>query len=236
MKTIKIYLIRHGLFQGGSEDRYIGQTDVPLTREGREQLKNMAEDYGYPQADVVISSPLKRCLETAEIIYPGKEPIILQGLAEYDFGAFEGRTAAELMAKEDFVEWLKGGEDAGARDGETNGEFKKRICDTFVALVEGVMEANVNSAAVITHGGVIMALMQFFAFPEAPMSEWLTPCGCGYMLNLTPVIWSQLNKLEAVAEVPEMRRADDSEIYYGESAWEDYDSTFPGEDEVIDLN
>ena len=75
MKTYKIHLIRHALTTENTEGKYIGQTDVDASEEGLEQIRNlMNEAEGYPRADVVISSPLKRCLQTAKMIYPDKEP------------------------------------------------------------------------------------------------------------------------------------------------------------------
>ena len=58
MKTYTIHLLRHALTRGNLEGRYIGQTDEPLCREGREQLLKMKNDYDYPKVDVVFSSSL----------------------------------------------------------------------------------------------------------------------------------------------------------------------------------
>ena len=71
MKTYQIHLIRHALTQGTIDGKYIGHTDEPLCDEGKAQLKDIMENYGeYPQVDAVFSSPLKRCIETAQTIYP----------------------------------------------------------------------------------------------------------------------------------------------------------------------
>lgn len=202
MKTYKIHLIRHGLAEGSEDGKYIGQTDVPLTIDGKKQLKDMLHDFQYPEVDAVICSPLDRCLETAKILYPDKNPIIFDDLIEYDFGEFEGQTADELKTDPAFGEWLAGGEDAGCPYGETNAEFKKRICKCFEGIIEGVMKTGVSSVAIITHGGVIMSLMQYYAFPELPMHEWLMPAGCGYTLNVDHIIWNNVKRAETFAEVP----------------------------------
>lgn len=59
---MKIYLIRHGKTKGNLEERYIGRTDEPLCEAGRENLKK----YQYPQVEMVFTSPMKRCMQTAE--------------------------------------------------------------------------------------------------------------------------------------------------------------------------
>ena len=60
-------LIRHGMTEGNKERRYVGcRTDEPLCAEGTARLEKQA----YPEADRVFVSPMKRCLETATILYP----------------------------------------------------------------------------------------------------------------------------------------------------------------------
>ena len=67
-QRMKIYLIRHGKTKGNLEERYIGRTDEPLCEAGRENLKK----YQYPQVESMgLTSPMKRCMQTAETIYPG---------------------------------------------------------------------------------------------------------------------------------------------------------------------
>ena len=202
MRTFKIHLIRHGLPEGSELGQYIGHTDVPLSADGKKQLKDMRSDFEYPVVSAVITSPLDRCLETARVLYPDLSPMIFDGLIEYDFGEFEGMTADELKGDKEFAEWLAGGADASAPFGESNGDFARRVCRCFTDIVDGIIRSGVDSVAVITHGGVIMAIMQAFALPEAPMHDWLTPNGCGYTLNVIPSIWGNIKKAEAMAEIP----------------------------------
>lgn len=204
MKTYKIHLIRHALTEDNADGKYIGQTDVDATKEGLQQIRDMVEEFGgYPKADVVISSPLKRCIQTAKEIYPEKEPIVMDELMEYDFGDFEGCTADELKDLDTFKVWLAGTEpDTPVPFGESQTQFNKRICSCFYRIIEGIIQSGVESTAVITHGGVIMSLMTAFAVPEAPMHDWLTPNGCGYTLRIDPSVWRIGNKIEAFAECP----------------------------------
>ncbi len=202
MKTYKIHLIRHGLAEGAVQGQYIGHTDVPLTPQGEKQLRQMKRDFEYPAVQAVLSGPLDRCLQTAKILYPDLQPLIFDNLIEYDFGEFEGMTAEELKGEPEFAEWLMGGPDAEAPFGESNRAFQKRVTRAFYDIVNGIIKAGTDSVAIITHGGVIMTIMQNFAIPEAPMHEWLTPNGCGYTLNVIPSIWGNTMKAEAFAEIP----------------------------------
>lgn len=202
MKTYTVYLIRHALTQGNLEGRYIGQTDEELCREGLEQLEAMKNDYGYPYPDVVFTSGLKRCKQTAAILYPDKTPIEMRGFEECDFGEFEGHTAEELEPYEEFSQWLSGGEDARPLNGESNKEFAERVCNCFNKTVEGLIKTGTQKAAIITHGGVIMTILSAFGLPELPMTEWLCPSACGYTIRITPSLWSKIRKVEVINEIP----------------------------------
>lgn len=202
MKTYKIHLIRHGLTQGNIDGTYVGHRDFPVCEQGIEQLKQMKADLVYPEVPALFCSPLLRCRQTAEILYPDQEPIIINDFIEYNFGEFEGKTADEMKDDELFAAWLAGGPDVAPPFGESNGEFGKRINNAFEKVVEGLLKTGVTEAAIVTHGGVIMGLMSMFALPELPMPEWLVPNGCGFTLLITPTLWTHARKLEAYAEIP----------------------------------
>lgn len=213
MRTYKIHLVRHALTAENTEGKYIGQTDVEASKEGLAQIKDlMQQGEGYPAADVVISSPLKRCLQTAKLIYPNKEPVIMEDLREYDFGDFEGHTADELSDLDTFKTWLSGAEpDTPVPFGESQTEFNNRICSCFVRIIEGIIKSGTDNTVVITHGGIITSLMANFAIPEASAHEWLTPNGCGYTLRVDPTVWRMGHRLEAFAECPPIEQQFDAE-------------------------
>ena len=66
MKSYTIHLIRHGISQGNLLGQYIGVTDSPLSKEGTEQLKQLAEQNSYPYAQAyytpILSSGWKAVL------------------------------------------------------------------------------------------------------------------------------------------------------------------------------
>ena len=92
MKTYRIHFIRHGITQDNIEGVYCGITDTPLCEDGKDQLRKMKEEYAYPGTQFIFTSPLTRCKETAEILYPDLKPIVIEDLTEYNFGEFEGKT------------------------------------------------------------------------------------------------------------------------------------------------
>ena len=64
------------------------------------------------------------------------------------------------------------------------------------------MKTDVTSAAIVTHGGVIMTILSAFGIPELPMPEWRIPSACGYTVRITPSIWMRGQKVEVIAEIP----------------------------------
>lgn len=221
MKTYRIHLIRHGLTEDNLKGVYSGRNESSLCSEGKEQLFQMKEEYEYPKADFVFSSPLKRCLETAEILYPDVKPIVIDDLTEYNFGEFEGRTAEELHEKEPlFDRWLMGEENITPPFGESNREFINRICNCFVKIVDGIIKSGSDNVAIITHGGVVSALLANFGIPEASMNEWMTPSGCGYTLLASHFLWMSGRKLEVIKELPELPEEKQQGNYY--DGWDYY--------------
>lgn len=202
MKSYYIHFIRNGLTGANLDGRYIGHIDVPLCAEGLQQLEQLKGDAEYPEADAVFSSPLSRCVHTAEILYPTKKPLIINDLIEYSFGEFEGKTAAELEHYPMFPGWLAGEPDAEPPFGESSEAFASRICNCFSLIMQGLMKTGTTGAAIVTHGGVIMALLSAFGLPEMPMHEWLTSSGCGYTVRITPAVWMRGRKFEVIAEIP----------------------------------
>lgn len=202
MKTYTIHLLRHALTKGNLEGRYIGHTDEPLCTEGIKQLEEMKKQYDYPETDVVFTSSLLRCKQTAELLYPGKNAIEMRGLDECDFGEFENHTAAELAPYDEFKDWLSGGADAKPLNGESNEAFSLRVTDCFIKIVDGMIKTGTRNAVLLTHGGVIMAILSAFGLPDLPMTEWLCPSGCGYTVRITPSVWSRTRKIEVIREAP----------------------------------
>ena len=108
MKTYTLYLFRHGITKGNINAQYIGHTDYPLTTDGIESLKKIKGKYHYPEVDAVFVSPLKRALQSADIMFPKNNKIVIDNFIEYNFGEFEECTAEDLKDNEDFKNWLHG--------------------------------------------------------------------------------------------------------------------------------
>jgi len=98
MTATRIFLVRHGATQLSAEDAFAGETDVPLSDIGREQLHKLAHRLSGEPIEAVYASPLGRTMETARILAkPHDKPILpREGLREISHGHWEGRTRAQV--------------------------------------------------------------------------------------------------------------------------------------------
>lgn len=202
MKSYTINLIRNALTDENLEGRYIGHTDVEISEEGKAQLLQMKDELVYPPVEALFTSPLKRCVQTANILYPENKPIVIDGFIEYNFGEFENKTAEELEKNPVFPKWLAGEPGIQPPFGESNEDFEKRVRDTFEKVADGLLKTGITSAAIVTHGGVIMAILAAYGIPELPMHEWMAPSGCGFTIKINPSLWMRMRKFEVFSEFP----------------------------------
>ena len=203
MKTYTLYLFRHGITKGNINAQYIGHTDYPLTTDGIESLKKIKGKYHYPEVDAVFVSPLKRALQSADIMFPKNNKIVIDNFIEYNFGEFEECTAEDLKDNEDFKNWLHGDIYSAPPYGESNADFAQRICDSFEKVINGCISQGTEKIAIVTHAGVIMTILACYGLPEAPMAHWQMDAGYGYKIRITPSLWMQANKMEVIDTAPQ---------------------------------
>ena len=91
----EIVLVRHGETEWSRTGRHTGRTDRPLTERGREQARRLAPLLPAGDFALVLSSPLQRARQTAELAGLGQRLQIEPDLAEWDYGGFEGLTSDE---------------------------------------------------------------------------------------------------------------------------------------------
>lgn len=169
---MKIYLIRHGATAGNLEKKYIGcRTDEPLCAEGIRAAEKKSELTVKINPDAVFSSPMKRCIQTAGILFPGRKPLIYEELSECDFGRFEGKNYRELSGDEDYQKWIDSGGTMQFPEGELPADFRKRCCSGFERMVS---ENSFDTAVLVAHGGTIMSVLSEFAPEKKDYFSWHT--------------------------------------------------------------
>ena len=202
MQSYVINFIRHGALDETLKGCYIGRTDVRLSKKGREDLAalRMSADYPYPQK--LYSSPLLRCTETCELLFPGVEIITLPAFAECDFGDWDGRSASELAGDPAFANWLQNSDKTPAPNGESGKDFATRICRGFERLVEQMSAEGITNATVVTHGGVIMTILSVYGIPQAESYRWRMGNGYGFSVRVNPFLWMRDRVVEVFDTCP----------------------------------
>ena len=154
---MRLVLMRHGTTAGNAEHRYVGRrTDESLSAEGRAQCLRVGV---FPQVERVYVSPLLRARQTAGICFPHARAIEVPGLEEFDFGAFEGRSAQEMADDADYRAWVEGWCLGRCPGGESREEYVRRSNDALVALLWGAAARGEHEVLVVAHGGTIMAAL-----------------------------------------------------------------------------
>lgn len=185
----ELLLLRHSMTQGNLEGRYIGcRTDEPLCREGIRLL----ESRSYPPVDRIYTSPMKRCVETVQIIWGKQMPdtvIQVPDLRECDFGDFENHNYQELNGEPAYQAWIDSGGTLPFPGGESMESFRDRCLAGFARIVGEVRNQPLR-AAIVAHGGTIMAILERYGFPKKNYFDYQVKNGCGYLL--TPVEGTEL--------------------------------------------
>jgi broad specificity phosphatase PhoE len=95
----RLVIVRHGETEWARSGRHTGRTDVPLTDRGREQAASLGRALRGRAFSRVLSSPLRRALDTCRLAGFGERAEIVDDLREWDYGAYEGRTRLEITAE-----------------------------------------------------------------------------------------------------------------------------------------
>jgi len=176
-----ISLLRHGMTIGNERREYIGWTDSPLSVHGKSQLQ--MKNYTDLKTQIVFSSPLQRCVETAAILFPNKKIIKIEELKEMNFGAWEAKTYNELQDIPAYRKWLDDIFTQPIERGETYKQFSERIALGLHNVYRLSLEKKTDRAAVVTHGGVIRNILHTLFPEEKSFFDWEIPYGAGYEIT-----------------------------------------------------
>ncbi|WP_368504556.1 histidine phosphatase family protein [Alkalihalophilus sp. As8PL] len=181
--NLDVILIRHGLTQYNAEKRYLGHHDLPLIDAGLNQMEGLQRLCRTHRVDQVFTSDLKRCLQTAAIVFPTEEPLLVPLLREYQFGDFEGYRYEDLCNQTLYQKWLQHPEYITPPNAETYQEFTERVGEGFNHCLNVACTNEHTKIALVTHGGVIRYLLSEYAPIVKPFTEWEAKIGSVYRLN-----------------------------------------------------
>ena len=171
---MSIYLIRHGKTQANEQHLYCGSTDLPLSEKGREELRSLSYTIA---PERFVTSGMKRTDETLRILF-GNVPFSVDSrFREVDFGAFEMKSYEMLKDDPAYQIWLTGDNEANTPPGGESGvQMTRRALEAFRELPDGT--------ALVTHGGVIAAIMaERFPAEGKHRYQWQPQNGHGYEIR-----------------------------------------------------
>lgn len=183
---MEIIMIRHFCTPGNLEKRYIGRTDEPLAA----NEKPISAQVILPQAEKVITSSMKRCVQTAAVLFPGQMAMLCEKMRECDFGIFEGKNYEELKDDPIYQKWLDSCGTMPIPEGESHDSFVKRCVEGFTETVDTLIQQQVENAAMVVHGGTIMAVLDRFGEQKfRGFYDWQVANGEGFRFQIQEDEW-----------------------------------------------
>lgn len=171
---MRIDLIRHGKTEANELHLYCGCSDIPLSEAGISELKTLR--YEIPDASF-ITSGMRRTNDTLRYLFgdvPYRED---PDFREIDFGVFEMKSYEQLKDDPSYQNWICGDNNAKVPPGGESGEaMQERVLAAFSRLED--------NSVVITHGGVIAAIMASL-YPQEQKNryQWQPQPGYGYRIT-----------------------------------------------------
>lgn len=166
---MNLLLIRHGQTNWNLEQRFQGQSDIPLNETGRKQAQALAERLAAENFDAIYSSDLQRAIETAHIIRKsGFQPDAR--LREVNFGDWEGLTYDEIKVKH--PETLAAWENDIFKNAPPNGETLEGLAVRVQSMLDELrMKHQDQRILIVAHGGVLQTLI-CLALKLPPTMYW----------------------------------------------------------------
>lgn len=187
MGILNLIFIRHGKTKSNLRKAYLGISEESLCAEGISELENNITMDRYkcalPVRKVYIS-PMLRCRQTADIIFPDIGYNEVDDFHEMNFGIFENKNYLDLQDDPEYNRWVDSMCTSKIPQGESLEEFTVRVNNAFRNLYPELRNLEDESnVAFVVHGGTIMAILSkltgkdFYNFQIAN--------GQGYILRCT---------------------------------------------------
>jgi uncharacterized phosphatase len=176
----KICLIRHGETNWNKEGKLQGREDIVLNTYGEKQALYTAQSLNQMNWNVIISSPLKRALKTAEIIKDHlilDEIIVMEEFIERDYGEISGLTKEERTMK--YPNGIIPGQ-----------ESREQLTFRSIEGIGMVRDRFVNqNVIIVTHGGVINSILSKLSNGEIGSGKTILKNACINQISYKNESW-----------------------------------------------
>lgn len=179
---MRVYLLRHAESVTNERGVWTGQSDVRLSKRGADALLSVRARFNYPKGDIYFSSPLRRCLDTLEIVYDRPADYKLSEFMECSLGSLEGKKYTSLDDDVNYTSWIEK-PDSLIHGGESFSKFTSRVREGFLKMIKISAKEGVLSVVAVLHGNVMRAILCGFVDSYIPHQSWEIPnCG-GYFFE-----------------------------------------------------
>ena len=196
------YCSRHGETVFNAEGRVQGQLDTPLSKNGQQQSKALASALSSEPLDAIVASPLRRALETAEVIATELQLSLKidPRLAEINAGIFQGLKWDEIEIKypNEATQWKSGDPDFVIPEGESRRNLMRRGQAAF----ETIQANNHTHVAVIAHGGLLAATLKSLLKIPSSLSPFVF-----HNASISRLEWSSVIRLLTLNEQHHLQKA-----------------------------
>lgn len=168
-------LVRHGLTAENIKFVLIGRTDPPLHSLGIEQSESIGKALSAESLDVIVSSPLRRSVQTARRITARNQALVqrLPELSEIDLGIVDGLSS--FSAYERYKEQMDEALDLNTQDFMfQGGEWRSNALSRFDrCLHQLAIQFSEGTVCIVTHGGLLgLWLASLHGFPLGRFRDW----------------------------------------------------------------
>lgn len=180
----KLMLVRHGISKSNENHHLVGWTDVALSDNGIEQLKQFKETVVYPEVERFYCSDLQRAKSTFQILFEDKATVYQyrSDLRETNFGSMEDSDPERVNIRDFFRQWIEGHQNG---DEENIELFQKRVMQAVHHIIQECQKDQLNSCGIVCHSGVIkMIMMTLRQWPLNQFRAIQVPNGLGFLLTL----------------------------------------------------
>jgi probable phosphoglycerate mutase len=145
-----VYLARHGETEWTLAGQHTGLTDLPLTANGEEQARRLGQRLAETTFAKVLSSPLQRAMRTCQLSGYGSAAEADPDLIEWNYGDYEGKKRAEILAQR--PEWLI------FRDGCPNGESPTDVRNRADRVISRIQKVD-GDVLIFSSGHILRVLI-----------------------------------------------------------------------------
>jgi len=201
---VLLYCVRHGESLYNAEGRVQGQSDVALSEFGRRQSEAVAATLAEKPLDAIYSSPLRRAIETAEVVArrTGLPVRTDPRLKEVNAGVFQDRLRADLERKfpGELARWTSEDLDYVIPGGES----RRQLIARGRAALQAIARTDYRHVAVIAHGRLLTVSLKHLVGlaptdpPHSLQNGSITTVRCNTADRFEVLAWDQVDHLDTV--------------------------------------